>query len=333
MHAPLLTALPFLITLPPSLLWLLVVVVSLLFSFFVLTCFLLCLLSSLSSLSLSSQWTRATSFLSHGSLQISLLDCRQRKTNLTAFQRPVTHRYSFSTLLCNRSQHASTNAMEQKSVVSNRTRSRFSSASSKALAVRAELEMAKAGLLFVERENKLREAKAKMESEEKTVDAQREIALKEAALKAFEEYVSLSEGKSSIHLDQTPADPMQRTREYVAEQTAQLISQPAAPQLVQSSALQHIRSSASQFDQPTNSEASFYYFPDPKTDPSDDRRRRYSTENRHDHSSDLTRYFARRELLQASMLKFSDRPKDYQAWKRSFRNSIVDLRVKKWICL
>ncbi|CAE1306090.1 unnamed protein product [Acanthosepion pharaonis] len=249
----------------PSALWLLVVVVSLLFSFFVITCFLLCHLSPLSSLSLSSQWTQ--------------------------------------------SQHASAKAMDQKSVVSNRTRSRFSSASSKALAVRAELEMAKAGLLFVERENKLREAKAKMESEEKTLEAQREIALKEAALKAFEECVSLSKEKSSIHLDQTPADPMQRTREYVAEQTAQLNSQPAAPQLVQSSALQHIRSPASQFDQPTNSEASFRYFPDP----SDDHRRRCSTENRHDHSSDLTRYFARRELLQASMLKFSDRPKDYRA--------------------
>ncbi|CAE1175976.1 unnamed protein product [Acanthosepion pharaonis] len=216
--------------------------------------------------------------------------------------------------------------MDQKSVVSNRTRSRFSSAPSKALAVRAELEMAKAGLLFVERENKLREAKAKMESEEKTLEAQREIALKEAALKAFEEYVSLSEEKSSIHLDQTPADPMQRTREYVAEQTAQLNSQPAAPQLVQSSALQHTRSPASQFDQPTNSEASSSYSPDPP-DPSDDHRRRCSTENRHDHSSDLTRYFARRELLQASMLKFSDRPKDYRAWRRSFRNSIVDLHL------
>ncbi|CAE1321719.1 unnamed protein product [Acanthosepion pharaonis] len=129
--------------------------------------------------------------------------------------------------------------------------------------------------------------------------------------------------KSSIHLDQTPADPMQRTREYVAEQSAQLNSQPAAPQLVQSSALQHTRSPASQFDQPTNSEASFRYFPDP----SEDHRRRCSTENRHDHSSDLMRYFARRELLQASMLKFSDRPKDYRAWRRSFRNSIVDLRL------
>ncbi|CAE1305246.1 unnamed protein product [Acanthosepion pharaonis] len=79
---------------------------------------------------------------------------------------------------------------------------------------------------------------------------------------------------------------MQRTREYVAEQSAQLNSQPAAPQLVQSSALQHTRSPASQFDQPTNSEASFRYFPDP----SEDHRRRCSTENRHDHSSDLMRY-------------------------------------------
>lgn len=103
--------------------------------------------------------------------------------------------------------------------------------------------MAKASLLFVERENQLQEAKVKMESE--ALKAAREVVIKEAAVRIFEEYVSSSERGSDIYVDRTPADPVQCTREYVAGLTIHNHSQPvqtpamppATPQPIQMPAL------------------------------------------------------------------------------------------------
>ena len=95
------------------------------------------------------------------------------------------------------------NAMEGRST-SRRTRSSLTS--SKALAARAELEIAKANRLFVQRENELREARAKMESAERALAAEKEVAIKKAASKAFEQYAPISDLESSLSVDQTPVD-------------------------------------------------------------------------------------------------------------------------------
>ena len=224
--------------------------------------------------------------------------------------------------------------MEEKSAASCRTRSRASvSTTASAKAARAEAAMARVSQTFLERKQALKNAVEALALEE-------EVAKKEAAAAAMDEYRSISERGSSIHLAQAPADPMKRTLDYVAEQAARLQIRPvpSPPRSVPPTVHPVRTPQASQhrqpnpqlpLSQPFQPPASQFPQPPRSVQVVDLESAGLISQQKQDSSQsrDVLQYLARRDLIQGSLMRFSDQPRDYRAWRRSFRNSIAELNL------
>ncbi|CAE1275879.1 unnamed protein product [Acanthosepion pharaonis] len=72
-----------------------------------------------------------------------------------------------------------------------------------------------------------------------------------------------------------------------------------------------------------------YHSPNSRVEDTEPPNDRYPTNTRNasqsQYTSDLVRYFTRRELITTGLPPFNDRPEDYRAWKRSFQSAIRHL--------
>ncbi|CAE1277391.1 unnamed protein product [Acanthosepion pharaonis] len=229
--------------------------------------------------------------------------------------------------------------------VSNRSRihaSRYSRSSSRSstAAAAAIAQAAKTRLAFIDKELKIRMELEKLQLEKETAAAVAEAEVLREAADELKERSSCNHSK----LDCTPADPSTRVREYLADQASQPKQEMTGPQpplneqIVQGyqygrfergdRLLPHRPGSP---DRPTQTTPPIisYHSPNSRVEDTEPPNDRYPTNTRDasqsQYTSDLVRYFTRRELITTGLPPFNDRPEDYRAWKRSFQSAIRHL--------